>query len=248
LIYSSPQPTPFEIEEHYGLPPEQYWTDESYFQRTPDYFSRQISTAKKLLSKAEGLKSLDVGAGLGKAMLSMTSSGFDAFGFEPSQPFYDRAISRMNISPDRLKLGMIENVDYEPEMFDFITFGAVFEHLYHPASCLKKAMKWLKRGGIVHIEVPNAKHLLPKIINFYYRLRGTNYVTHLSPMHSPFHLYEFGLRSFEKLSPKLAFSIADHYFDVGTLYHVPRMLHFPLSKYMKLTDTGMQLTVFLQKI
>jgi len=26
----------------------------------------------------------------------------------------------MNISPDRLKLGMIDNVDYEESIFDFI--------------------------------------------------------------------------------------------------------------------------------
>ena len=62
-------------------------------------------------------------------------------------PFYERAISKMNIDPGKLKLGMIEDVDYPENHFDFITFGAVLEHLYHPAASIEKAMKWLKPGG-----------------------------------------------------------------------------------------------------
>jgi len=104
----------------------------------------------------------------------------------------------MKISPERLKLGMIEDIEYEDESFDFMTYGAVFEHLYHPARALEKTIKWLKPGGIVHIEVPSSKHTVAKLINLYFKLRGTNYVSHISPMHSPFHLYEFGLKSFLK--------------------------------------------------
>ena len=52
-------------------------------------------------------------------------------------------------------------------------------------------MKWLKPGGIVHIEVPS-KHFINKLVNIYYRLIGTNYLL-ISAMHTPFHLYEFSL-------------------------------------------------------
>jgi 2-polyprenyl-3-methyl-5-hydroxy-6-metoxy-1,4-benzoquinol methylase len=38
--------------------------------------------------------------------------------------------------------------------FDFITFGAVLEHLYDPSMSIHKAMSWLKPSGIMHIEVP----------------------------------------------------------------------------------------------
>ena len=96
----------------------------------------------------------------------------------------------MNISAHRLKLGMVEELDYPENEFDFITFSAVFEHLYHLAKTLEKALKWLKPGGIVHIGVPSSNHLIAKLINIYYKLKGTNYVTHISAMHAPFHLYE----------------------------------------------------------
>ncbi|WP_101359944.1 class I SAM-dependent methyltransferase, partial [Raineya orbicola] len=209
LIYSNPQPIPFDLQDHYGTPPEEYWKEE-YFVWHPTYFSSQIEEAKKLLDFKSGMKALDIGAGLGKAMLSMQSKGFDVYGLEPSIPFYERAISKMGIDREKLKLGAIEDLDYEPEFFDFITFGAVFEHLYEPSLCLEKALSWLKPNGIIHIEVPSTKWLLPKFINFYFKLIGTNYVTNLSPMHTPFHLYEFDLKSFNKLSGKLNFKVENY--------------------------------------
>ena len=246
LIYSSPQPIPFDIQDHYGTPPEEYWKS-GYFEWTPEYFAPQIKVIKDMLPFKPGMTALDIGAGLGKSMLSLNNAGFDSYGFEPSIPFYERALSKMKINPDRLKLGMIENVDYDEASFDFITFGAVFEHLYHPAASLEKALKWLKPNGIVQIEVPSSNHLIAKFINLYYRLRGTNYVTNLSPMHSPFHLYEFGLKSFEALADKLNFRIEKSYYDVATIEFVPKILHPVVGKYMEMTDTGMQLTVYLRK-
>lgn len=211
------------------------------------YFARQIRVAKQLLGKRNQPTALDVGAGLGKCMLSLQHAGFDAFGFEPSVPFYERALAKMNIPPDKLRLGMVEEMDYPPNSFDFITFGAVFEHLYHPAAALEKALTWLKPDEIIHIEVPSSKHFISKIINFYFRLWGTNYVTHLSPMHAPYHLYEFGMESFVELGKRLNFSVVQSYYDVCSIVFVPKVFHPLLRLYMRRTDTGMQLTVYLRK-
>jgi len=246
LLYSQPMPIPFDIQDHYGTPPENYWK-ESYFTYQPEYFSSQIKDAKQLLPFKEGMSALDIGAGLGKCMISLKKAGFDSFGFEPSKPFYERAISKMGVKPDRLQLGMMEDIEFEEGKFDFITFGAVLEHLYHPAACLEKAMKWLKPNGIIHIEVPSSKHFVGKIFNFYYKLRGTNYVTNISPMHSPFHMYEFGLNSFVELGKKLNYKIEKHHFDVCDIMFIPRIFHPILRSYMKWTKTGMQLTVYLRK-
>lgn len=246
LIYSSPMPVPYSIQDHYGVPPEDYWKP-AYFEWQPTYFAQEIEVLKKLLPIAPGARALDIGAGLGKCMISLSKAGFDAYGFEPSEPFYDRAIQKMKISPDRLKLGMIEEVEYENEFFDFITFGAVLEHLYHPAKCLEKAFGWLKPGGIIQIEVPSSRHLLPRFINFYYKMIGTNYVTNISPMHEPFHLYEFDLKSFEELAKKLNYQIVSHQYHVADIYFVPKIFHWPLRKYMDWSKTGMQLTVWLKK-
>ncbi len=193
------------------------------------------------------MKALDVGAGLGKGMISLSKNGFDTYGFEPSASFYEKAISAMGISRERLKLDRIENVNYPGNQFDFITFGAVFEHLYHPAACLEKAMGWLKPGGIIHVEVPSSSYLIARLFNGYYRLRGTNYVTNISPMHVPFHLYEFGLKSFEALGKRLGYKIEKQRYEVCEIMHIPKLFHPFLKKYMQWTKTGMQMTVYLRK-
>ena len=126
----------------------------------------------------------------------MNSAGFDTYGLEPSETFREMAISKMKIDDEKLKLGGVEDLDYPKESFDFITFGAVLEHLYHPAENLKKATEWLKPGGIIHAEIPSSNWLISKLLNLYYSLKGTNYVSNLSPMHVPFHLYEFSEKSF----------------------------------------------------
>jgi 2-polyprenyl-3-methyl-5-hydroxy-6-metoxy-1,4-benzoquinol methylase len=246
LIYSNPQPIPFDIQDHYGTPPEEYWKSE-YFNWSKDYFSHQINEAKSLLKFENGMSALDIGAGLGKAMLSLEHSGFNTFGLEPSIPFYERALSKMNIDSKKLNLGAIEDLNYEKNSFDFITFGAVFEHLYEPSKGLEKALEWLKPNGIIHIEVPSSKWLIPSFMNLYFKIVGTNYVTNLSPMHTPFHLHEFDTKSFQELAKRLDFSIVKRKYDVCSIYYIPKFLHPILKWYMKKTDKGMQLTVYLKK-
>src|SRR5205085_2091982 len=99
-------------------------------------------------------------------------------------------------SPQPIPFDIQDHYGTPPEnFFDFITFGAVLEHLYHPAACLEKALQWLKPEGILQVEVPSSKHLVSKLINIYFTLIGTNFVTNISPMHAPFHMYEFSLKS-----------------------------------------------------
>jgi SAM-dependent methyltransferase len=240
LIFSDPQPVPESLSDHYGLPPEEYWGKEA-LSWTPDYFSRQIDAAKQLISFVPGMRALDIGVGLGKAMKSLSLAGFDTWGVEPSETFRSKAIELMGLDPERIQLGTMEVAEYPPDSFDFITFGAVLEHLYDPRLALERALVWLKRGGVIQAEVPSSDHLIPKLVNTFFRLRGTNYVTHISPMHSPFHLYEFALKSFRD------FSVARYWYDVCYIYHVPRLLHGPLRWWMERTNTGMQLTVYLKR-
>lgn len=245
LIYSNPQPVPFDIQDHYGVPPENYWK-ENYFTVTDNYFQGEIAKLKALLDFKNGMKSLDIGAGLGKQMIALSKAGFDTYGFEPSKQFYERAISKMGINPDKLKLGTIEEVEYPENHFDFISFGAVLEHLYDPSDSILKAMKWLKPNGIIHIEVPSSDWLIGKIINLFYKLKGTDYVGNLSPMHKPFHLHEFGLKSFKEHAKQHSYELAFHEYYVCQTF-MPKIADYFLKPYMRWTNTGMQLCVWLRK-
>jgi 2-polyprenyl-3-methyl-5-hydroxy-6-metoxy-1,4-benzoquinol methylase len=247
LIFANPLPIPESIGDHYELPPEDYWVPD-YFEVDPGYFGEEIAAAKRLLGSQSGMTALDVGAGLGKAMKALEAAGFDAYGIEPSSSFRETAISRLGIDPSRIIESMIEDAEFEPR-FDFITFGAVLEHLYHPAEAIERALTWLKPGGVIQIEVPSSSHLMAKFVNLYFRLVGTNFVSHISPMHPPFHLYEFGLESFVQHGRRAGYEIAEHQFHQNDVLFlpIPRLLHRPLSSWMRRTNKGMQLTVWLRR-
>ncbi|MEO5571413.1 MAG: class I SAM-dependent methyltransferase [Bacteroidia bacterium] len=246
LIFSNPQPIPEKMSDHYGTPPEQYWSSENYFEDNPNYFLYELKQFTSIMPITKGMKALDIGAGLGKCMIALNRAGFDSWGFEPSEPFYSRAISKMNILPERLKLSSVEDAQYENNFFDFITFGAVLEHLYDPSESIKKAMTWLKPGGLMHIEVPSSKWLINRIANIYYKIAFTDYVANISPMHNPFHLYEFSLKSFEENAKVNNYKIAQHFYYVASTY-MPKVIDKLLYKVMESNNTGMQLCVWLKK-
>jgi 2-polyprenyl-3-methyl-5-hydroxy-6-metoxy-1,4-benzoquinol methylase len=245
LIYSNPQPVPYDLQDHYGVTPEDYWK-ESYFQMREDHFQGELKRIHQLIDFRKGMKSLDIGAGLGKTMVALRDAGFDAYGFEPSPQFYERVVSKLGIGRDKLKLAMMENAEYANDTFDFITFGAVLEHLYDPSEAIIKAMTWLKPNGLMHIEVPSSDWLMNKLINAFYRLKQTDYVGNISPMHNPFHLYEFGLKSFHEHSMKNRYDVAFHEYYVCPT-NMPKVVDYVLRKLMKRTGTGMQLCVWLIK-
>jgi ubiquinone/menaquinone biosynthesis C-methylase UbiE/uncharacterized protein YbaR (Trm112 family) len=246
LIYSSPQPIPRSIQDHYNKPPESYWKP-SYFKWDQSYFAHEINVAKEIINFKKGMAALDIGAGLGKTMLSLKNAGFETYGIEPSEAFYSMAIEKMGIPEDRLSLCMAEDAKFDQESFDFISFGAVFEHLYDPYANLVSALGWLKKGGVIQIEVPSSEWLMGKFMNLYFRLIGSNYVTNLSPMHEPFHLYEFSLNSFNRAVERAGCELIFYERSVGSIYFFPKLIHPVLKSIMKKTGTGMQLTVYLRK-
>lgn len=244
LVFADPQPVPFDILDHYGVPPEDYWKP-NYFTVAPNYFKREIDHAKDLIGPHTGtLRALDIGAGLGKAMIAMEQSGFEAHGFEPSEPFHARAMQQMGIRADRLRIGGIDDVEYAPGSFNLITFGAVLEHLYDPHGSIRKALGWLAPGGVIHIEVPSSRWLMNSLFNTVYRLQGLDYVANISPMHTPYHLYEFRPESFVEDGRRSGYRVLRHYHDVCQTY-APAFLDPLLKWYMARTGRGMQLTVWL---
>jgi hypothetical protein len=118
--------------------------------------------------------------------------------------------------------------------------------LYDASESIKTAMGWLKPGGLLHIEVPSSNWLIAKIANLYYRIWGLDYVTNLSPMHEPFHIYEFGLKSFAENAKINHYEIAYHQFDVCDTF-MPKILNKVIVPYRQNTNSGMQLEIWLRK-
>ena len=245
LIYATPLPIPESIADHYNLSPASYWNEE-YFNYADNYFQGQIARFITLSGKKEKLAALDIGAGIGKSMIALIKAGFDVYGIEASETFYSTAVDRNPTLKGKLQMASIENADFKPGTFDFISFGAVLEHLYDPATSLLKALEWLKPEGLIYIEVPSSRWLINKIANIFYRIIGTDYVGNLSPMHSPYHLYEFSLHTFEQHACTHGYEVVHHQYYVCQTF-MPKPFDLILNWIMSGTETGMQLEVWLKK-
>jgi SAM-dependent methyltransferase len=245
LVYSNPRPIPATLGQHYDKAPEDYWAP-WYFEENDGYFGEEIEQFKSLFPAAGVPVALDVGAGLGKAMQALSRAGMDAYGLEPSKTFYERTLET-GIDPGHLQLASAETAEYPSEKFDFVTFGAVLEHLHDPAIAIERALNWLTPNGLIHGEVPHARWLVARGLNALYRLQGTDFVTNLSPMHPPYHLYEFTLQSFAEHGRRVGYEIAHSTVSVGLQPLLPRAISRLATRAMGATDTGMQLQVWLRR-
>jgi 2-polyprenyl-3-methyl-5-hydroxy-6-metoxy-1,4-benzoquinol methylase len=246
LIYSDPQPIPESIQDHYNVPPETYW-EKAYFNWDESYFLPQINRAKLLLNFRPGMKSLDIGSGIGIGVVALAKAGFDSYGLEPSEAFYSKSIESTEISAGMIRFSSIENAEYDDNSFDFISMKAVAEHLYTPSASIAKAIRWLKPGGVVYIEVPSTKYFITRLIDLYFKSIGTTYTSHLSPMHEPYHLFEFSLKSFSANTHAKEYDIVHYEYDVCDILFFPKILHPLVGWYMKTTNSGMDLHVWLRK-
>jgi len=245
LRFASPIPIPLKFEDHYNVEVDNYFEqtlknyDENSFKGEIEYFKANYPGLPRL-------KSLDIGAGLGRVMKSMEREGLEAYGIEPSRSFHQYAVNSMGITKDRLRLATIEDAEFPEDCFDLITFSAVFEHLYDPNSALVKALSWLKPGGLIYIGVPNAYTLNQVIINAMYKIRRLDYVSNISPMHAPFHIYEFTRNSFTRNAKLNGYEVVN---ISGITYktYLPKILDPILKPLIRLTNTDMNLMVWIRK-
>jgi SAM-dependent methyltransferase len=244
LVFPNPMPVPATVGQHYDMPPEDYWDHEYLEQEAQETHAQEFR--QRWAGNGRSPVALDVGAGVGHTMLAYQSAGFETWGIEPSEPFRQRALQRP-IPADRLLGTTIESAELPAHRFDFISMGAVVEHLMDPAGALQRALGWLAPGGLIWISVPSSDWLIGRLLNLSYRLQGADFVTNTSPMHPPFHLYEFTRRSFEAHGQRIGYRVVDSRVFVSNTF-MPRGLRGPARRLMAATDTGMVLDVWLSAL
>lgn len=247
LLYPNPMPVPRSLADHYDVNPEEYWK--------PEHFEKKLLLEHPLVKNFQrlygpnfqGKKALDIGSGIGQWIHTFDQLGLETYGLEPSESFRNASIERNNVKPERIQLSSIEDATYPESSFAFINFRAVVEHLVDPAKVLEKVIHWLEPGGLIYVEVPSSSFLQSRLVRGFYRLTGAGeYVINLSPMHPPYHLYEFGLDSFLKHGKLAGYSVVSHQYT-PCAYGLPKILKNMLNSVMRKTDTGMQLLVWLKK-
>lgn len=179
-----------------------------------DYFANQKDGDWQQLARAilqlgglepnEPLRILDVGCGRGHLSLAFHELGHQTVALEPSPSFHAEACK--NSGPDYI-LGSLADVADHQE-FDLVVFMAVFEHLTDPIGDLSRATELVRPGGrICVLNVPNAAFLRTRLVNLALRMAMTPYVVNGSPLHPPFHLWEFRESTFVKLAQRLSLHI-----------------------------------------
>lgn len=212
-------------------------------------FERELNLMEGFFKRPlKELDALDAGFGYGNSLLPMKERFRSVKGIEPFKEIFQYAV----LHPELKGLkGDLINVDFDQAQypdtsFDFI-FLEAFQHLQEPDIALKKAMKWLKKDGLIYMEVPSSGWLIAKLVNLIYYLQRTNYVCNLSPLHGHYSFTELSRRTLELNGQKNNYKVIYHeIYPCNT--GLNQWLDKILKLVMKLTGTGMQMGIVLKKL
>lgn len=99
---------------------------------------------------------LDVGCGSGEWLYVLGARGHSAVGLEPD-PNYGE-FGRQEYGVD-IRTGSVLTAEMPEGQFDCATMFHVLEHIPDPLAALRRVHGWLKDGGVLVLEVPNAASL-----------------------------------------------------------------------------------------
>ena len=148
----------WELKKYYASSKE--YSKQSYSDKsTYRYRARETSLPKiEFISKfitASQKRWLDVGSGIGDVVYNLNKKGFDARGLEVSE-------ESIKFSKKMFNIGLENKTVYDllkedgPGSFDVISYFGVIEHMPEPLKQISCAVRLLKPGGILVLEVPSA--------------------------------------------------------------------------------------------
>jgi 2-polyprenyl-3-methyl-5-hydroxy-6-metoxy-1,4-benzoquinol methylase len=98
-------------------------------------------------------KVLEIGAAGGHFLAEARTRGYEVVGIEPTDNGVESARRRFGIE---LLQGFVEEFDLDAQSLDAVAGFHVLEHIPEPLSTLDRLHSWLRPGGAVFFEVPNA--------------------------------------------------------------------------------------------
>lgn len=124
----------------------------------------EIDTVLKYLTS--GGKVLDIGCQTG-IFLEALPVNIQKHGIERSE--WAAEYCKKIIKGD-IRVGRVEDLEYNDEYFDLINMSYVVEHLQYPLDTMEKVAGWLKPGGTLIISVPNFSSYCSLVFREFYRL------------------------------------------------------------------------------
>ena len=108
-------------------------------------------------------KVLEVGSGFGTNLAAWIKFfEIDGYGVEPGATGFDagfiaskKVLAANGIDPSRIQNATGECLPFADESFDIVYSANVLEHTNNPELALEESIRVLRRGGILHMEMPN---------------------------------------------------------------------------------------------
>jgi SAM-dependent methyltransferase len=117
----------------------------------------------KYASLNRSTKLLEIGSGFGTNLaIWVREFDVDGYGVEPTSPGFDAGFvaskilfSANGLDPERIFEAPGENLPFPDGTFDVVYSANVLEHTVDPKKVVSEAVRVLKPGGIMHMEMPN---------------------------------------------------------------------------------------------
>ena len=125
-----------------------------YITRLPANLSDNKGRAKRVTNffkKKKKLELLDIGSGLGVFLYEMRKKNWKVNGIEMDIRYSNYCKNEHNLNVFRKNLSDLKI----KKKFDLISFNKILEHVNYPKKLLTLAKKFLKKDGIIYIEVPD---------------------------------------------------------------------------------------------
>ena len=111
----------------------------------------------------KGKRILEIGSGYGITLISWVKNfGLDVTGVEPEGEGFaetvkvSRELCVLNgVDPGRIIVSEGESLPFPDAAFDIVYSSNTIEHCHDPVMFLTEAIRVLKPGGLLHVEVPN---------------------------------------------------------------------------------------------
>jgi 2-polyprenyl-3-methyl-5-hydroxy-6-metoxy-1,4-benzoquinol methylase len=161
-----------------------YWAEVTYANKSTCYYRRdnvarpKVEFAERYCSESRG-RWLDVGSGIGDMVSVAQEKGWKATGLELSETSVAFAKEIFNV--DLLRQTMEEYLRQHPDLVgsvDVVSLIGILEHVVDPMNLLHQANQILKPGGIVLVQVPNARSMATMVQEAF----PQNVFRHMSPI------------------------------------------------------------------
>ena len=198
VIYLNPRPARSELGRIYGPNYHAYTFDQAKYGLA--YRVRARLETRRLMDWCGDLppdaRILDIGAGDGFHLKLLRDAGKRTWSLEAVEPD-EKAAAAAAASGLIVHQGFIEELELEPETFDFVIMIMTVEHVDMPLQVLQRAWKLLRPGGRLGIVTDNTDAPDARLG------RGR----HWGGFHFPRHFYLFNRRSLALLGSKAGFEV-----------------------------------------